>query len=504
MPPSSKSSAWLRPRDPSLGFLYIALVTLSLFTSTSFAISSPRANEANDQTGNWTSLTCADPAVLDPLDMGCAQRWSELDTDDAWKEVIRVWTQQDEGRTTFDASVMNTLHAPDNKTDCGSLGPRRNCDWALPCHFFEGNSTDGGSGPAASLIYESFMVINQIHYSLYDIISNAALDITLSLPNMEGTFAQAPPEPDAAWVPILRNMLSLGITAISASYFNQLFGDLAVRGDAGADAAKNLTYETIALTAASVSATVNGGSKKQWTPKSQTTFSATIGHAFSGWSAVIENQLYTLFDGSEASVKLLGSTLANGNLLECNNTIVVDHIDPNDQMGNFIQKVFHALAIPGLWAVSGTKAFVVDSGSPCGTINPLTEYMTEATQEATYSCHNGSLYYLVYPGDDRHGYFTAPPGLDGIAKGFWGNLTVSDLIAGSVNTYVANGNTNGGPPANTQNRQTLQDLADQDITTPGFFTLPVCSAEVAWASWSNPSRTNSSAPNYPCNPLQGT
>lgn len=243
--------------------------------------------------------------------------------------------------------------------------------------------------------------------------------------------------------------------------------------------------------------------RKQWTPRSQSTFSATMGHVFSGWSAVIENQLYTLFDGSEASVKLLGSTLANGNLLECNNTIVVDHIDPNDQMGNFIQKVFHALAIPGLWAVSGTKAFVVNSGSPCGTINPLTEYMTEATQEATYSCHNGSLYYLVYPGDDRHGYFTAPPGLDSIAKGLWGNLTLSDLIAGSVNTYVANGNTNGGPPANMQNQQTLRDLTTQDITTPGFITLPVCSAEVAWASWSNPSRTNSSAPNYPCNPLQG-
>ncbi|KAL6876788.1 hypothetical protein J3F83DRAFT_769856 [Trichoderma novae-zelandiae] len=497
---SSKSSAWLRPRGASPGFLFISLANLSFFIGTSTAL------KESDRTGGWTSLTCMDPAVQDALWMGCAQRWSELDADDAWKDTIRVWTQHDEGKTNFRLSVMNTLHAS-NKTDCGLLAPTGNCDQSQTCGYFEVNGEGGGSGPAAYLIYNSLVALNEIYYSLHDTIKNAAQEIVLlSLLSIEEAFAPVPPKPDAAWQLILRNMLDLGVTAISASFFKGLFGNLPAfvgRGDAGADTAKNMTYATLALTTASVSATVNGDSKKQWTPGPQTTFSATLGHVFSGWATVVENQLYALFDGSEASVKHLESIMANGTLLECDGGIPADASPSSSQLESFIQKVFYALAIPALWTVSGTSAFVVDSGYPCGTVNPLTQYMIEDTQEATYSCHNGSLYYLVYPGGDRHGYFTAPPGLDGIVKGLWGKLTLSKLIAGSVNTYIANGNTNGGPSANPQSQQTLQDLANQDITTPGFITLPVCSAEVARASWSNPSRSNSSAPGYPCNPLQG-
>ncbi|KAH0499605.1 hypothetical protein TgHK011_006785 [Trichoderma gracile] len=494
----SKPSAWLRLRGAYLGFLYITIVTLSFFIGTS------SAKEEGDRTGNWTSLTCSDPAVQDALWMGCAQRWSELDADDAWKDVIRAWTQRDEGRTTFSVSVMNTLHAS-NETDCGLLPPKANCYDTLPCGYFQGSNSTGGSGPAAYLIYESFVVINQMYNSFYNAIQNVARnDLPLSLPFMEQAVAPVLPEPAAEWLPILRNMLDLGVAAISASFFNGAFGSLPALGARiDADTAKDITDATLALTTASVSATVDGSSKKQWTPKSQTTFSSTVGQVFSGWVTVIENQLYTLFDGSESSVKLLGSMIANGHLLECNGTSPADGYDSTSQLESFIQKAFYAFAIPALWTVSGTNAFVVDSGYPCGTVNPLTRYMTEDTQEATYSCHNGSLYYLVYPGGDSHSHFTAPPGLDGLTKGLWGNLTLSDLIAGSVNTYVANGNANGGPSANPQDQQTLQDLANHDITTPGFITLPVCSPEVAWASWSNPSRSNSSAPGYPCNPLQG-
>lgn len=149
-----------------------------------------------------------------------------------------------------------------------------------------------------------------------------------------------------------------------------------------------------------------------------------MGSVIGGWATVVENQLYTLFNGSDASVHLLGTMVANGHLIECNDAApsVSDGSDnsTNTQIENFISKVFFGFAIPALWTVSGTGAFVVDSGYPCGTVNPPT-----------------------------------------------------------------------------------QDLANQDVTTPGFITLPVCSPQIALASWSNPSQSNSSAPGYPCNPLQG-
>lgn len=100
-------------------------------------------------------------------------------------------------------------------------------------------------------------------------------------------------------------------------------------------------------------------------------------------------------------------------------------------------------------------------------------------------------------------YFTAPPGLDSLGGGNWGGITLQDLIEGSVNTYAANGNSNGGSIPNPLDHGTLTALIEQNITAPGYISLPVCSPQVAWASWSNPSQSNSSAPGYPCNPLQG-
>lgn len=211
----SKSSAWLRPRDASLGFLiYITIATLCLFIGTSSAAA------ASDRTGNWTSLTCSDPAVQDALYMGCAQRWSELDADDAWKDVIRVWTQHDEGKTTFSVSVMNTLHAP-NETDCGLIAPEGNCDQTQTCGYILSSNGTGATGPAAYLIYESLVAINEMYYNLYNAIQDAAQDIVLfSILPMEQAFAPVPPKPAAEWLPILRNMLDLGVRAISASFFN--------------------------------------------------------------------------------------------------------------------------------------------------------------------------------------------------------------------------------------------------------------------------------------------
>jgi hypothetical protein len=225
-----------------------------------------------------------------------------------------------------------------------------------------------------------------------------------------------------------------------------------------------------------------------------------------------------LFNGSEPSIALLTTMIDNGNLIECDGGSA--YVDTQAGQGaitsveNTIAEALFGFAIPAVWELSGTAAFVIDSGYPCSAQNPLTQYMTAATQEATFSCFNNNLYYLVYPQgswsdcsvDDpsQCTYFTPPPGLDSLGGLNWGGITRDDLIRGSVNTYIANGNANGGPIANPMDQQTLTDLQNQDITTAGYIRLPVCSPQVAWASWSNPGQSNSSAQYYPCNPLQGT
>ncbi|PWY75704.1 hypothetical protein BO83DRAFT_416324 [Aspergillus eucalypticola CBS 122712] len=46
-------------------------------------------------------------------------------------------------------------------------------------------------------------------------------------------------------------------------------------------------------------------------------------------------------------------------------------------------------------------------------------------------------------------FFTASPGLSSLDSGPWGDIILSDPILASVRTYVANGNANGGPVANS-------------------------------------------------------
>lgn len=241
-----------------------------------------------------------------------------------------------------------------------------------------------------------------------------------------------------------------------------------------------------------------------WTAEAQSSFSETMGKALGGWTTIVENQLSALFSGSNPSMALLVTLIGNGNLLECNCSSPLQGLDnsTNTDIESFVTRVFFGFAIPALWTVSGAAAFVFDSGYPCGTVNPLSLYTSNDTGEATYSCYNGNLYYLVSAAGDYHSctgeenialtvdtvdpplpprtdsLFTTPKGLDSLGLSKWGGIPVDDLIAGSVRTYVANGYANGAPAASTGDPQTIQDLTNQDITTPGYIGLLVCSPQV--------------------------
>ncbi|GKZ37253.1 hypothetical protein AbraIFM66950_008710 [Aspergillus brasiliensis] len=499
--------------------------------------------EEGNRTGNWTSLTCSDPAIQDALWMPCAQRWAQLDASNAWSDAINVWKNIDRPKmkpaeSDFSSSLMNTFHASET-TNCGLPAKGSNCYDTQTCGWFQGfGQGTGDSGPAAMLIYNSFVVINAAYSRFYAAIHDVAgTYLNSQLPDFEKTFAPVAPTPSDTWLEILINLLGLGITVVTAPYFEGVYTSLPslsdALGDAGANTVADLTSATVAYGASIASDSLSKG-KGKWTPESQDSFSATLGSVVAGWAATAEDQLWNLFNGSDTSISLLGTLIANGNLIEGGggkpSTTYITNDETNTQIEGYINKAFFGFAIPSVWAVSGTAAFVVDSGYPCSAQNPLTDYMTASTQESTYACYNDKLYYLVHPDGKWRGcpdkdkntlktdcvdcgptstscddqtYFTAPPGLSSLGSGAWGNITLSDLIIGSVRTYVANGNANGGPVANPLDKDTLKDLSNQDITTPGYIRLPVCSPQVAWASWSTPSQSNSSAPNYPCNPLQG-
>lgn len=255
-----------------------------------------------------------------------------------------------------------------------------------------------------------------------------------------------------------------------------------------------------------------------WTPEKQDAFSEYMGNAVNAWGNVTEMSLKKLFNGEPASVELLTSLIANGHFVDGSvggglayPDFDISHDSPTmADVRASISKAFFAFGIPNIWSVSGTTAFIMDSGFDCGTVDPMGEYLDQDTQHKTAGCYNGKLYYLAYPSGVaeyctggggavtcRDNKFSAPPGIDTLDGTRFGGVKVSDLITGAVRTYIQNGNKNGGEQTDPTNGGSLDDLMDQDVTTPGFIRIPVCSASIAFAAWSDTS-ISPGVDNYPC------
>jgi hypothetical protein len=130
----------------------------------------------------------------------------------------------------------------------------------------------------------------------------------------------------------------------------------------------------------------------------------------------------------------------------------------------------------------------------------------------TAVCHEGDLYYIVAPlGDAKKSVvvpkqsapgsvpnkFSIPPGMTSLDGSQWSKLKWEDIAIGSVRTWKFNSRQNGGARPDLSNLGSISDLANRDLTTPGFFRLPVCSPDMAYMAWNSKSADRTD-PSYPC------
>jgi hypothetical protein len=170
-----------------------------------------------------------------------------------------------------------------------------------------------------------------------------------------------------------------------------------------------------------------------------------MGQVISGWSAVTEQSLTYLFNGSDSSIDQLGTIISNGKLIEgsVNSSPASPPVPPVPRSLSSLQasiaKAFFGYSIPAIWTVSGAYPFIIDSGYDCSADNPITQYMDPDTQRSTYACYNNKLYYLGSPsGNPQNCFeggcidntFSAPPGLSWLDGTSFGGIRLSDLIIG--------------------------------------------------------------------------
>ncbi|KAE8404436.1 hypothetical protein BDV37DRAFT_293915 [Aspergillus pseudonomiae] len=471
--------------------------------------------QVGNRTGNWTELHCTDRAVADKRGLSPSERWNQIDAPHAWADVIDMWRTFDRSRPkmAFTASISDTLNGPDN-AECGTFAATNNCDNTKQCKEFDTN----GAGPAGYMIWNSMVYIHQLYQSYHSaLFHEAASVITNSLDDFENKFAPIPKPPDNTWLLLLIDLITLG-TASAARPILQFHKEEVnlippkvlsklpyfIAKGSTLDNVKDTTMTIISQSTTIAKDLLDDPEAYDWTPEKQDEFTNYMGQAIAGWGAVIEKSLSKLFDGSDDAINTLTELISDGKFIE-------DGVGlPKDSLAALqkgIGKSFFAFAIPSIWAVSGRYPFIIDAGYSCDHADDMGDYLEEETMQLAKACYRNKRYYLAAPegqpwvcfeGGCLDNPFSALPGVDSMGQGLFGNVTVEEIIIGSVRTYLQNGETNGGNAADPTDMETLEELYNDDITTPGLIRLPVCGAETAFRAWDHGDTGDTDAPNYPC------
>jgi GH18 family chitinase len=484
----------------------------------------PRADHTRN--GNWTSFQCDNVLVDDHTYYTPQQQWTGLNADAAWKDIVRIWKDTDRDRgISFSESVSETTNVASDPNCAKMLSS--NCDTTVEC-------TQGldakDSGPAAQLIFNSFVFIHQMFKSYHDSLFNVAAVAASKWKDLENKFAPIPPEPDHTWDLFLIDLLTLGTLSAAGPFFNNLIKKMpyfSTRGDAF-DNAKDTTFTLIGQSTSIAKDLLTLSDPDQpWTADSQDAFSSYMGSVISGWANVSSVALRQLFDGSDKNIDTLWDLISEGKLIT--GSIAEDGSKggssslpapmSDDELRANIEKSVFGFAIPALWSVSKAYPFIIDSGEGCDGDN-IDKYMDEDSMKLSGSCVDGKKYYLASadgearkctcdrrPGGGacentcRAQKFAAPKGLGSLGDGAFGGITKDDLIQGAVRTWASHNRENGARLADPNERSTFDNLLKVDVTTPGFIRIPVCSPDRAFKSWDTSDK--GSSPNYPCDVPQG-
>ncbi|OBT40321.1 hypothetical protein VE00_08471 [Pseudogymnoascus sp. WSF 3629] len=476
--------------------------------------------QVGDRTGNWTEIMCDSQAASDIRGLTPEQRWDGMDMEDAWKDSIAVWKDYDRGKTqfTFTQSMSLTLNGPE-RASCGSLKSDSNCIQTLQCSPFQNK----GSGAAAYELWNSFVIIHEMYQTFNDALYKAAATvITPALSDFEKKFTPVPPEEDNTWLLLLLDLVTVGISAVAAPFFNNFIAKLPyfIAKGAAADNIKDLTILAIGQST-TIAKDLLSTKESDWTEDKQDEFSNYLGQSIAAWGNTTGAALQRLFNGEDESIDALYAIISDGKLISGGGaeTSTAPPETSEAELENHIARAFFAYAIPTGWTFSKHYAFVIDSGYDCSSSDPLGDYLDADTMHATYGCYQNKLYYLAAAqGDSKTCHdncndghcdkvcvdskFKAPPGLDTLDGKNFGGVSVQDLIQGSVRSYLQNNNENGGGFVDITNGGSFDDLMAIDLTTPGFIRLPVCTPDRAYKSWDTAGPSDDD-PLYPCSIAKG-
>ncbi|KFY89077.1 hypothetical protein V500_05953 [Pseudogymnoascus sp. VKM F-4518 (FW-2643)] len=447
---------------------------------------------------DWRSLTCLDPWVID-ASQNQTDRWYGVGADVAWADAVNYWLQSPKpnpGGLTFSEMISNFLHQ-DEGMNCGSTADHNGCTGIFKC-----NEQD--PGPASYFVMGSITAVESGVLNLYDAIGRVESQITTQISDFVSDFAPVP-SIDAS-LKIALDIVSLGFSlAVSPMWNSWLKTSAVFKANPNSlgtikDWVNPIVTNSITL--------IKDGMVAGAVLERQNDIAKTLGKVVSAWYSTVDVFNQHLFDGSQSSIDELTSMISDGKMVERPGT--VSDLD----IQAYLERAIFSILMPRAWELGGTVVFILDSGAPCGAVNPSTNHFgTEHKGANAWACADDKLYYIVGISEASRACSGTPERplqvcyprefeVDKLDGRVWGKITREDIVVGAVNTYKANGNKNGGKPADPSNSQTLSDLYDYGVRAPGVMRLAVCNADTAFHNWDNYLSDNidikpSSWPPYP-------
>ncbi|KAK0641790.1 hypothetical protein B0T16DRAFT_461821 [Cercophora newfieldiana] len=480
-------------------------------TSGSLAVA--QSDVRDQRTGNWTTISCEHPMMVNAENFTGAERWGVLDADHAWADILTAWRTAfytDMG-LDFQTAVFHQLSTYSG-TSCGKAWAVGGCKQVMSCE-----DRFDWSGAASSLIMNSFVVVHTMFSHLFNALADLAnadlRNFGVDFGILSDTETKSTDGEIARIAPVLLDMIPLASLVALAPTFNISIDQNPYFTPSPA-VRKSIVMEILSVMAPIVQERMKStnASDNVWgwtyTQDIQRGYLNPL-YVHHAWQNLTSDAGVALFSGSEDSIKHLTNLISDGKMLALNRStdnprgdLIPETPASGRARRDAVLRGMYAFGIPAGWTANSAGVFVFESGIDCGSkdrlplmsdfINIPSTVMTQETANATASCHNGKMYFLVSA--NRNGQaFSAPKGIEKLDTDQYGKLSRHDIIQGAIRTYESNGNKNGAPKINPTDPAMLSTIYDEGVLTPRYIRLAVCGGdEVARNRGSNGYST------YPC------
>ncbi|KAF4451151.1 hypothetical protein F53441_5850 [Fusarium austroafricanum] len=460
----------------------------------------------------WRSINCQSDGVTDHTQYG-PDRWKKVDASDAWNAVIDGWkyniSEAHREAKHFSNNVSNFFHGPQDMF-CETFS-----DEGSGCKDLHMQCTDA-SAPAGYFILHSFENIFSMHSNIWNAVGDAVRDNDIG--KIASEFGKVPVKEGGLAVSILIDIATMAWGIVMGPAWNKLIGpkfDDKALGGAIKDTTNDLVKNSLTLT----KDILNSRAKDQLGVQNGLT--AQMQGITEGWKdGVLATQKW-LFGGTEDGYNQLGRMISDASMF--GDSWLLDRGDHAKQ----VKRALNAFLIPMAWQYSPDVVvpFIVESDAKCDedpgfnheasfTQSYQRWVMPEAVDKGRF-CHpsNGKSYWLLggraantncnnKQGDAECGDFDLPPGWGALKEKKYTDISLDNVILGSLNSREANGGKNGFKLnlGNEPSREVLDSLAGKGIEAPGVFNIPICSmAEVIENYYIWYSGWRKDMPNFPCN-----